>query len=40
MKTRHIGLGLLLLLLAAFPLIAPLFGFEFYIGFVLSLIHI
>ena len=34
MKTRHIGLGLLLLLLAAFPLIAPLFGFEFYIGFV------
>ena len=36
MKTssRYIGLGLIFLLLAAFPLIAPLFGLEFYIGFV------
>eukprot|EP01035_Chromulina_nebulosa_P057656 gene57656-78996_t len=32
--SRYIGLGLLLVLLAAFPLIAPLFGLEFYIGFV------
>ena len=33
-SSRYIGLGLLLVLLAAFPLVAPLFGLEFYIGFV------
>ena len=36
MKTSssYIGLGLLFVLLAAFPLVAPVFGLEFYIGFV------
>lgn len=36
MKTSssYIGLGLLLVLLAAFPLVAPIFGLKFYIGFV------
>ena len=32
--SRYIGLGLLFVLLAAFPLVAPVFGLEFYIGFV------
>ena len=36
MKTssRYLGLGLVFVLLAAFPLVAPLFGLDFYIGFV------
>ena len=29
LSSRSIGLGLVFLLLAAFPLIAPLFGLEF-----------
>jgi branched-chain amino acid transport system permease protein len=33
-SSRYIGLGLIFLLLAVFPLVAPLFGLEFYIGFV------
>jgi branched-chain amino acid transport system permease protein len=34
MKPRSILLAVLLVALAAFPLVAPLFGMEFYIGFV------
>jgi branched-chain amino acid transport system permease protein len=34
MKSRSILLAVLLVALAAFPLVAPLFGMEFYIGFV------
>ncbi len=33
-SSRTFGLGLLLVALAAFPLVAPLFGLDFYIGFV------
>ena len=33
-SSRYIGLGLLFVLLAAFPLVAPLLGLDFYIGFV------
>ena len=33
-SSRYIGLGLVFLLLAAFPLVAPLFGLAFSIGFV------